>query len=40
MMMVDEKKAKCISDSGGRKVYLSSEMCKSEFDANPRKYGY
>lgn len=39
-MMVDEKKAKFVSEVGERKVYLCSEMCKSEFDANPGKYGY
>ena len=39
-MMVDEKKAKFISEVGGRKAYLCSAMCKSEFDSNPRKYGF
>lgn len=39
-MMVDEKKAKFVSESNGRKVYLCSANCKSQFDANPSKYGY
>lgn len=39
-MMVDEKKAKFMSRVGGRTVYLCSEMCKSEFDADPSKFGY
>jgi YHS domain-containing protein len=39
-MMVDEKKAKFVSESNGRKVYLCSAACKSQFDANPSKYGY
>jgi len=39
-MMVDEKKAKYVSEAGGKKVYLCSEMCKREFAANPGKYGY
>ena len=39
-MMVDEKKAKFISEAGGKKVYLCSEMCKSEFEENPSGYGY
>lgn len=39
-MMVDEKRAKFISEVGARKVYLCSAMCKSEFDGNPKKYGY
>lgn len=39
-MMVDEKKAKFISEVGGRKAYLCSAMCKSNFDNNPKKYGY
>ncbi len=38
-MMVDEKKAQHTSDVGGRKVYLCSAACKSEFDKNPGKYG-
>jgi YHS domain-containing protein len=29
-MMVDEKKTKFVSESGGRKVYLCSEACKSQ----------
>jgi YHS domain-containing protein len=39
-MMVDEKKAKFISEVGGKKVYLCSAMCKGEFDSNLKKYGY
>jgi len=39
-MMVDEKKANFISEVGGRKVYLCSAICKSNFDNNPKKYGY
>jgi len=39
-MMVDEKKAERVSEVSGKKVYLCSEMCKGEFDADPSKYGY
>ncbi len=39
-MMVDEKKARFVSSIGGKTVYLCSEACKSEFDADPAKYGY
>jgi P-type Cu+ transporter len=39
-MMVDEKKTKFVSESDGRKVYLCSATCKSQFEANPSKYGY
>lgn len=39
-MMVDEKKAKFISEVGGKKIYLCSAMCKNEFDSNSKKYGY
>jgi YHS domain-containing protein len=41
-MMVDEKKTKFVSESGGgRMVYLlCSAACKSQFEANPSKYGY
>lgn len=39
-MMVDEKSAKFISEAGGKKVYLCSAMCKSEFDSDPSKYRY
>ena len=40
-MMVDEKTAKYVADvGGGKKVYLCSANCKSQFDANPKKYGY
>jgi YHS domain-containing protein len=39
-MMADEKTAKHISEVGGRKVYLSSAGCKSQFESNLGKYGY
>jgi len=39
-MMVDEKKTRDISEIGGKKVYLCSAACKTQFDANPRKYGF
>jgi YHS domain-containing protein len=39
-MMIDENKTKFVSESGGRKVYLCSAACKSQFEANPSKYGY
>jgi YHS domain-containing protein len=40
-MMVDEKKTKFVSEpSEGRRVYLCSAACKSQFEANPTKYGY
>jgi YHS domain-containing protein len=39
-MIVDEKKAKLVSEVGSKKVYLCSEMCKSDFDENPTRYGY
>jgi YHS domain-containing protein len=40
-MMVDENKTKFVSESGGgRKVYLCSGACKSQFEANPGKCGY
>jgi Cu+-exporting ATPase len=39
-MMVDERTAKHVSEAGGSKVYLCSEACKSQFDANPGKFGY
>jgi YHS domain-containing protein len=39
-MMVDEKTAKHQSEVAGKKVYLCSAACKSQFDANPKKYGY
>ena len=39
-MMVEEKKAKHISEVEGKKIYLCSSICKSEFDNNPMKYGY
>jgi Cu+-exporting ATPase len=36
-MIVDEKTAKHISEVGGRKVYLCSAGCKSQFEFNPGK---
>jgi Cu+-exporting ATPase len=39
-MMVNEKTATHISEAGDKKVYLCSAACKSQFDANPAKYGY
>jgi Cu+-exporting ATPase len=38
-MMVEEKKTKFISEAAGTKVYLCSAACKSQFEANPSKYG-
>jgi Cu+-exporting ATPase len=39
-MMIDEKTAKHVSEvRGGKKVYLCSAACKSQFDSNPSKYG-
>lgn len=37
-MMVDEKTSQHISEIGGKKIYLCSDNCKSEFDKNPKKY--
>ncbi len=39
-MMVDEKTAKFVSNAGDKKVYLCSAACKTQFDSNPKKYGY
>jgi YHS domain-containing protein len=39
-MMVEEKKAKYVSEVGTKKVYLCSSICKSAFDDNPMRYGY
>jgi YHS domain-containing protein len=39
-MMVDERTAKHVSEVEGKKVYLCSSACKSQFEANPNKYGY
>lgn len=39
-MMVDEKTAKHISEAAGQKVYLCSATCKTQFEANPKKFGY
>jgi YHS domain-containing protein len=39
-MMVDEKTAENVSDVGGKKVYLCSAACMSQFDTNPMKFGY
>jgi YHS domain-containing protein len=39
-MMVDEKTAKFVSEVGGKKVYLCSAACKTQFDSNPGKFGH
>jgi Cu+-exporting ATPase len=39
-MLVDERKTQHVSEVNGRKVYLCSASCKSQFDQNPSKYGY
>jgi YHS domain-containing protein len=39
-MMIDEKTAKHVSEVAGKKVYLCSAACKSQFDGDPKKYGY
>jgi Cu+-exporting ATPase len=39
-MMVDEKAAKFVSEVSGSKVYLCSAACKTQFDGNPKKFGY
>jgi YHS domain-containing protein len=39
-MMVDERTANHISEAAGKKVFLCSAACKSQFDGNPKKYGY
>lgn len=39
-MMVDEKTAKHVSEANGKKVYLCSAACKTQFDNNPKKFGY
>jgi YHS domain-containing protein len=39
-MMIDEKRAQYSSQIAGKKVYLCSASCKTEFDKNPAKYGY
>ncbi|HLG36695.1 MAG TPA: YHS domain-containing protein [Nitrososphaera sp.] len=39
-MMVDEKTAKFVSEVGGKKVYLCSAGCKTQFDSNPGKFGH
>jgi YHS domain-containing protein len=39
-MMVDERTAKHVSEAADKKVYLCSDVCKQQFDANPSKYGY
>lgn len=37
-MTIDEKKTEHVSEVNGKKVYLCSANCKSEFDKNPKKY--
>jgi Cu+-exporting ATPase len=39
-MMVDEMTPKHILEIAGKKMYLCSAACKSQFYANPNKYGY
>ncbi len=39
-MMVDEKTAQNKSSIGGKTVYLCSTGCKTQFESNPKKYGY
>ncbi len=41
-MMVDEKTAKHVSEAvgDGKKVYLCSANCKTQFEADPKKFGY
>lgn len=39
-MMVDEKTVKHVSEADGKKVYLCSAACKTQFDANPKKFVY
>ena len=39
-MMVDEKTATNVSEASGKKIYLCSPACKTQFDANPKKFGY
>ena len=39
-MLVDERKTQHVSEVNGRKAYLCSASCKSQFDQNPSKYGY
>jgi YHS domain-containing protein len=37
-MEVEEKKAKYVSEYGGKKYYFCAAGCKKEFDKNPKKY--
>ncbi len=39
-MMVDEKTAKHVSEANGKKIYLCSAASKTQFDNNPKKFGY
>lgn len=39
-MMIDEKKTEHVSEVNGKKVYLCSSSCKSQFNKDPKKYGY
>lgn len=39
-MMVDENKAQHISEVNGKKVFLCSAACKTQFEQNSQKYGY
>jgi YHS domain-containing protein len=37
-MMVDEKRARYVSEFKGAKYYFCSSSCKSSFDREPQKY--
>lgn len=37
-MMVDENKARMVSDYKEKKYYFCSKTCKTEFDKDPEKY--
>lgn len=39
-MMVDEKTAQHKSNIEGKTVFLCSAGCKTQFESNPKKYGY
>lgn len=39
-MMIDEKKTQFASEIGGKKIHFCSAACKSNFDKEPKKYGY
>jgi YHS domain-containing protein len=37
-MMVDENKARYVSEAEGKKEYLCSAACKLQFDVNPKRH--